>query len=166
MKSISKIISAVSLAAVMTVQSAAGVFADTLSNDVIYNSDGIISMDEVAIDESVSDENVSVDENEINPVYFEGGRLIDNIEIEIRVDEELDKLMENDKQNTDSAVIAELKDTSYFDYKYTNDFFYKQLDPQFKELYNKIYSRCDYYLKHDYDIKLHADNIYYICCGL
>ena len=163
MKSISKIISAVSLAAVMTVQSAAGVFADTLSNDVMYNSDGIISMDEVVIDESVSDENVSVEEMQIRSNHFEEGELIDVEGIEAIINEEdFDNFIEEARKNNDNAIVAELKDTSYFNYNYTNDYYYRQLDYNFKMMYDRLYEICDIYLESTLDIKNKAKDRYYV----
>ncbi len=187
MKKFSKVVSSLSLAAVMSLQCAAGVFAET--------TDGIISTDvqaNVIPDYSISaptDMTQSfVNEYDIDSLTSEqmeyyakmpaetvtGVSPIANGLVELTVTDDSDfdhdafeaktkKLLEEAKNSDSDALIAETKDANYLTYNYTNDYYYKQLNSTLKSVYSKVYEWCEYLMFHDYDEtdKVQAGSEYY-----
>ena len=176
MKQISKVVSSLSLAAVMSLQCAAGVFAETtdgiISDDVKSNviPDYSISaptdmtqdfVNEYDIDSLTSEQMeyyAKLPAETVTGVSPIAGGLV---ELTVTDDSGFDhdafeaekkKLLEEAKKSDSDAIFAETKDANYLTYSYTNDYFYKQLDSKLKGLYNDLYEWCEYLMFHDYDI--------------
>ena len=186
MKKFSKVVSSLSLAAAMSLQCAAGVFAET--------TDGIISTDvhaNVIPDYSISaptDMTQSfVNEYDIDSLTSEQmeyyakmpaetvtgiSPIADGLpDVKFYEDCDLDfEKMEAEKQrviaearkeNTD-GIIAEIKDANYLTYDYTKDYYYKQLNSDNKQLYAELYDYCNYIMFKDYDITDYVSGCYII----
>ncbi|MBQ7783104.1 MAG: hypothetical protein IJ368_03965, partial [Oscillospiraceae bacterium] len=176
MKKFSKVVSSLSLVAAMSLQCAAGVFAETtdgiISTDVHANviPDYSISaptdmtqsfVNEYDID-SLTSEQMEYYANLPAETYTESFHPVNGLaKVELSGDYEIDtvafdakkkRLLEEAEKNDSNAIIAETKEANYLTYSYTNDYFYKQLDSKLKGLYNDLYEWCEYLMFHDYDI--------------